>query len=477
MKSFRRWNTIKHSWIKDKEINMDRGEAFEVMKEKGIGYIALLFTDGLGKLYALWVSKSEVEAELERGIGASGFPIFTEHEDSDILLRPDMGTFRVMPWLYNGRNVGAVICDVYHGGRSEEFGEAPRTILKNAVGKLKRELGAGVELMVAPEHEFYIIKRSEDGELRLHDQGAYFAPPPFDKSPELRDELCNALDGMGIKVLKQHHEALRGKHEIDIAYDRALQMGDKLQFTKWVIKKLTSDHGLIASFMPKPFNVPGGAGWHTHASLWDEQKQQNLFYSREGEYGLSKIGAGFIAGVIKHARALAALSSPAVNSYKRLVPGHGAPIYICWAKGSRSTLIRLPLSSAQGTRFEFRASDGLCNHYLFFSGLIYAGLDGIAKGMTIPPPEEDIYALKEEERAKKGIRRLPRNLGEALEELKADEVVRSAIGSFLPKFLKFKGEEWNEYSYSVHEWERQRYLEEQFTRFGEYLESGIRVAL
>lgn len=456
---------------------MDRDQAFKTIKEKGIEYIGLMFTDALGKFYALWASSSEVEAEWEMGIGASGFPIFTEHENSDIRLKPDMSSFKVLPWMINGRKIGAVICDIYHGEDQEEFKVAPRSLLKGALKKLKKELGDHVGLYGAPEHEFYVLERNEDGELRFHDQGAYFAPPPVDRSLELRDEICHALNQTGIKVIKQHHEALRGKHEIDILYDKALEMADKVQFSKFIIRKITSDHGLIASFMPKPFNVPGGAGWHTHISLYDEKKEENLFYSDKGQYGFSDLGSQFIAGVLKHAKALAAISNPTVNSYKRLVQGHGAPVFIAWAKGSRSTLIRIPLSSPKGLRFEYRASDGMCNHYLFFSALIYAGLDGVSKGLTMPPPEEDIYGLTEQERFKKGIDRLPRSLGDALEELKKDAVIMNALEPLTPKYLKLRGEEWHEYSYRVHEWERQRYLEEPFTRFGEFRESGIKILI
>jgi len=310
----------------------------------------------------------------------------------------------------------------------------------------------------------------------LHDQGSYLATLPTDRAHELRDDICYAFEQMGINVEKHHHEGLRGKHEIDIKHDKAIQMADKVQFTKMVIRALARNRGLIATFMPKPFNVPGGAGWHTHMSLVSEKEGKNLFYSAEGTYGLSDLALSFIAGVLKHAKALTAISNSNINSYKRLVPGFQAPIYVSWAKNNRSTLIRIPPSTPKGTRFEYRASDGLCNYYLFFASLIYAGLDGISKGMLPPAPTNlDVYALSEKEKKDLNIEVLPKNFGEALEELKKDEVIREAIAPLTKRFLRVKGEEWDEYSTRVHEWERKKYLEELFTRYGEFREAGYKV--
>lgn len=448
----------------------------KIIKDQQIAYIALHFTDVFGKFYTLWIRSSELEVELNRCTSVSGYPYFTGHEKSDILLKPDLSTFRVFPWSNEGRTAGSVICDMYHPDKPEEFEEAPRSLLKHAVRKLKKEIGDDVNLFVAPEWEFFLIRRSEDGRLFFHDQGSYFASPPSDKADKLRENICCALEQMGIQVVKQHHESLKGKNEINIRFDRALNTADNVQLGKLLIRKFASDNDLIASFMPKPFNTPGGAGWHTHVSLMNEKKGDNLFYSAEGKYGLSDLGLYFIAGVLKHAKALTAISNSSVNSYKRLVPGYQAPIYVCWAKYNRSTLLRFPASPAKGTRFEYRASDGLCNYYLFFAALIHAGLDGIAEGKYPPPPiEENVYALTQEEKTKRGIESLPGSLKEALDELRKDEVIKKALEPLTQKFLQLKAEEWKDYSYRVHEWERQRYLEEQFTRYPEFRETGERV--
>jgi len=457
---------------------MDIDETSETIKNKGIEYVALQFTDVLGKFYALWIPSAEVDVGLTEGVSVSGYPYIADHEISDILLKPAVDTFRILPWSNNGRNVGSIICDIYPPDSKKELEESPRFLLKRAVGKLKKEIGEDVNIYVAPEWEFFLVERSEDGGLRLHDQGSYFSPPPIDKAHKLREDICYALDQMGIHVVKQHHESLRGKHEINIKFDKALNMADKVQLGKLVIRKFASDQGLIATFMPKPFNVPAGAGWHTHVSLMDERKGNNLFYDRDGKHGFSNLGLHFIAGVLKHAKALAAISNSTVNSYKRLVPGYQAPIYVCWARYNRSTLIRIPATPPNGTRFEYRASDGLSNYYLFFAALIYAGLDGIAEEESLPPPtEENVYLLKQEEKLKRRIESLPGSLKEALEELERDEIIKSALGSLAPKFLRLKHEEWQEYSHRVHEWERQKYLEEQFTRYAEFRETGDRVVL
>ncbi len=457
---------------------MDVNEALKMIKDNGIAFVALQFTDAQGKLYALWVRPEELETGLKYGIGASGYPYFTGHEESDLLLKPDMSSFRVLPWLTNGRAMGSVMCDIYQANKSEELEEVPRFLLKRAIRKLKKEVGENVNLFTAPECEFHLIKRGDNGELRLHDQGSYFSPPPTDMAHELREEVCHALDQMGIRVIKQHHEAIRGKHEIDLEYDNALDISDKVQLAKLVLRKLANDRCLIATFMPKPFNVPGGAGWHTHVSLMDEKREKNLFHSSEGKYGLSDLALHFIAGVLRHAKALTALSNLSVNSYKRLIPGYQAPIYISWARNNRSTLIRIPASPPRGTRFEYRATDGLCNYYLFYAALICAGLDGIVKSESPPPPfEGNVYALTEGERLKRGIESLPGSLGEALEELKKDEVINSALKPLTPRFLRLEGEEWNEYSTRVHEWERQKYLEGHFTRYAEFRETGEKVLI
>ncbi len=457
---------------------MDKEEALKIIREKNIEFVWFQCTDVIDKLYTLWIPSSEIEDGIERGAGASGTPYFTGHELSDIILKPDMSTFRVLPWTVNGRNMAAVMCDVCHPDNLEEFKDAPRTILKRAIRKMEAELGSDIVAYAAPECEYFLVTRTEDGDVRPHDNSSYLSSTPSDPTTalELREEICHTLNQMDIKVFKQHHEAVRGKHEIDIVHDKILSMADKTQWRRLVIRKLASDRGLIATFMPKPFSMPGGAGWHTHLSIVDEKKGKNLFYAGESKYGISDLGLHFIAGLLKHARALAAISNSTVNSYKRLVGSGQSGQYIAWGRYNRSTLIRIPELTPKATRLEYRATDGLCNYYLFFAAMLYAGLDGIAKGESPPPPfDGDVYALTEEERTKEGIGSLPTNLGEALEELKRDEVIMNALGPIATKYLKVKTvEEWIPFCQTTHRWERERYLEEHFTYHPEFRYDGTR---
>lgn len=435
----------------------------KLIEEHNIAYVALQYVDLFGKIYQLWIPSSALETASERGVSVSGWPYFGTLERSDVILRPDLSSFRLLPWRKGKSPAAGVMCDIYRPETNEEVRESPRYLLKKAVRKLKDVLGEEVCVHVAPELEFFLLMRDENGCLLFHDTGSYFSPPPADKGYELRENICLCLKTMGIEVEKSHHEVPRGKHEINIKHDEALNMADKVQFFKLLVRKLAADQGLIASFMPKPFDWEFGAGWHTHISLVDEKKKQNLLYSSGTKHGLSKLGTHFMAGILKHAKALAAVTNPTVNSYKRLRPGSQAPIYIAWSKYNRSALLRIPAATPQGTRFEYRASDGSCNVYLSFAALIYAGLDGVLNEDQLPPPvESNIYKLTEKERSRMGIGKLPSNLAEALVELENDEVIKEALDPLTPKYLAAKWREWNEYSYKVHEWEREIYLEESY---------------
>ena len=443
---------------------MDTKEVLKVIKERGVESVALQFVDALGKLYSLWVPPSELEAGLEDGVGMSGWPYFADVEKSDVIIKPDLGSFMVLPWSLEGRAVAGVMCDIFHPDTREEVDEGPRYLLKRAIRELKKAVGDHVNLYTAPEMEFFLLKTNERGEFEVQDDGSYFSSPPVDKGYELREAMCRGLNQMGIRVVKSHHEAPPGKHEINIEYDKALNMADKVQFVKLVVRKLASDQGLMATFMPKPFSHNWGAGHHTHISLLNEATGENLLYSDEGEHGLSDLGLYFISGILKHARALASVTNPTVNSYKRMLPESQAPMYISWSKFNRSVLLRIPASTPGATRVEYRPSDGSCNVYLSFSALAYAGLDGITKKEPPPPPyDENVYALTKEERIKKGIEELPKSLGEALAELEKDEVVKGALGALFRKFYKLKSDEWTEYSYNVYDWERKKYLDDRDT--------------
>jgi glutamine synthetase len=437
---------------------MDSQDTLKLIKDSGIKFVAFQFTDFFGKLYALWVSAAEVETGIHEGIGMSGWPHFTPVEKSDVLLRPDCNSFKVLPWSTEGGKVAAVMCDMYFPD-GEEVGEAPRTVLKRAVLKARQTLGEHIDIYAAPECEFFLLKRDEKGELVLHDTGSYFSAEPADRGFELRNEISNALNDMGMQVGKHHHEAPRTKHELVIQHDRALNIADKIQFVKLVIRKLAHTQGLIATFMPKPFEWEYGAGWHTHLSLVDRDKGNNIFYDPNGKYGFSDTGLYFMAGLLRHARALVSITNPTVNSYKRLVPGSQAPIYVAWSKFNRSALVRIPPAAPMGTRFEYRCSDGACNTYLSLASLICAA----RKELPPEPVDQNIYELTDGERQRLGIDTVPGSLHEALEALEQDEVVQNALGPLYPRYLKAKKDEWHEYSYCVHEWEREKYLDDSGT--------------
>ena len=442
---------------------VEREEVFRVIEANNITSVAAQFVDFLGKLYTLWVSPSELPTGLEDGFGISGWPYFTDVEKSDILLKPDLSSFRILPWTREGRGYAGVMCDVCHPDTHEEIEESPRALLKRALRRVKEVVGKDVNILAVPECEFFLLVRSDGGEWRLHDNASYFSPPPADKGYEIRDDIVNALNTMGIHVTKHHHEDPRGKHELNIEHDVALNSADKIQFVKWIIRKVASENGVTATFMPKPFDWEYGAGWHTHVSLVDEVTGANLFYSDKAESGLSECCLFFLAGVLNHARALTAITNPTVNSYKRMIPGSQAPVYVAWSKYNRSALLRVPASSPQGTRFEYRPSDGACNIYLSLAALVHAGLDGLEK-RELPPPEvsENIYQLTPEERTSRNIGTLPGSLHEALEALKRDATIMHALDPLTPKYIAWRSAEWREYSDKVYDWEREKYLEEEF---------------
>lgn len=441
---------------------MELNEIKKTISDHNVQSIALQFVDAIGKLYSLWIPSNQLESVIKDGAGMSGWPYFAPIERSDIILKPDFESFRVLPWSSKGKGYAAVFCDLYEPTGSEIIKEAPRSILKSAIKTLKEKLGEDVEACIAPECEYFLLKRTEQGELKFHDNGSYLSLPPVDKGFEVRDDVTHALIKMGINVEKNHHEVPRGKHEIIIEYDKALTMADKIQYVKQVIKMMAYERGIIASYMPKPFDWELGAGWHTHFSLTKNGK--NLFYDEDSKYGISDTGLFFIAGLLRHARALPLITNPTVNSYKRLVPGSQAPIYVAWSKFNRTAFLRIPASTPQATRFEYRASDGACNVYLSFAAMIHAGLDGIArKEMPPEPVDENIYVLTAEERQEKGIDQLPGNLGEAILEFERNETIRQAIKPLDDKYLSLKKAEWHEYSRKVFDWERERYLDENST--------------
>jgi len=326
---------------------------------------------------------------------------------------------------------------------------------------MKAEFGKGWDLYLAPELEFYLLARDDRGAFVPHDQASYFGMPPKDKGTEFRKKLSLVLDAMGFVCQKNHHEVPKGKHEINFLFGQALDIADSTVTYKYVVKRFAAEEGLTACFMPKPFFGTYGTGMHVHLNLKDTSTGENLFYGSGMEFDLSLTARQFMAGVLNHARGLAGLTNPSVNSYKRLVPGWEAPVYVCWGMWNRSALLRVPVSSPKARRVELRSPDASCNPYIAFAAILAAGLDGIRRGLDLPSPvNENVYAMSQTERTSKGIGTLPGNLKEALEALDQDEVLKSSLGEELVrKFLEIKWKEWSDFSTTVHPWELDKYVD------------------
>jgi glutamine synthetase len=355
----------------------------------------------------------------------------------------------------------SVICDLYRPDGSPFAGD-PRTVLRRVLARARER---GYVFNTGPELEFFLFKR--DGEFPTrpvpHDVGGYFDFSPRDEAQQVRSDIILALDELDIEVEASHHEVAAAQHEIDFLYADALTSADNAVTFKYTVKAIAATHDLYATFMPKPIFGVNGSGMHTHQSIFD-QNGLNLFFDPDDEYKLSKLAYSFIAGQLDHARALAAIVAPTVNSYKRLVPGYEAPAYICWAQINRSALIRIPRYSpgrASSTRAELRCPDPSCNPYLAFAVMLAAGLDGIDKGLSAPPPvNEDVYNFDEQDLRNRSIGVLPGTLGDALKALEDDPVIRDALGEHVYQaFARAKRAEWDDYRIRVHEWELNRYLE------------------
>ncbi len=437
-------------------------EVTELIQKENVKEIALQFTDISGILHSLWVPSEHFPKVAEEGLHMDGSSVdMVDISRSDLKLMPDSNTFTILPSHLFPQKVARVICDIYEPESNRPFELDPRFILKKVVSRVEKSLGASVKYCTSSEMEFFLFKRGEDGHIDFLDKGGYLATPPTDRGADLRLEILADFRDIGVLIEKHHHEVPPGKYELNLAYSQALTMADTIYLVKLLVKLRAAKNGLIASFMPKPFHGQYGAGLHTHISLIDDGKDRNLFYDPKGSHGLSKIALNFTAGILTHAKALAALTNPTVNSYKRLVPGWEAPVYISWAKYNRSTLVRVPPGKEKRTRLEYRPSDGSCNFYIAFAGILAAGLDGIKRKLEPPKPvEEDIYEMSEEERARKGIDVLPGNMGDALRELSKDKHIQDAMGqAFCKKFLELKAKEWRDFSVTVHDWERKKYLD------------------
>ena len=430
----------------------------KMAKEHDVKFIRLWFTDIQGILKSFAITVEELELALTEGMGFDGSSIhgFARIDESDMVARADPDTFQLLPWKpREHRAVARMFCDILRPG-GEAFEGDPRYILKR---NLQQAADLGYTFYVGPELEYFYFKDSSGTEPL--DQGGYFDMTPRDAAIEMRKETVLALEDMGIGVEYSHHEVAASQHEIDMRYTDALTMADNVMTYRLIVKEVALKYGVYATFMPKPVFGINGNGMHVHQSLF--KGDRNAFFDKDDEYHLSKLARSYVAGLLKHAPEITAVTNQWVNSYKRLVPGYEAPVYLSWARRNRSDLIRVPEyrpGREKATRIEFRSPDPACNPYLAFSVMLAAGLEGIEKGLEPPPPvEENVYEMTEAERQKRGIGTLPASLLEAILLAEKSELVRRALGEHVfEAFIKNKKIEWDNYRAQVTEYELKKYL-------------------
>ena len=439
-------------------------ELLEKVKQDDVKLIHLMFTDVLGNIKASTIPVERLPEALEKGIWFDGSSIegFKRIYESDMFLKPDTSTYAILPW---GPKEGAdarFICDVYTPD-GKPFEGDPRCILKKT---MKEAEDMGFIYNVGPELEFFLFKKNNGEKITTdaHDAAGYFDFAPRDLAWDVRRDIVFSLQSLGIEVEMSHHEVAIGQHEIDFKYNNALRTADNAITLKLAVKSIAHKYGLHASFMPKPIFGENGSGMHTHQSLFDIKANQNAFFDAKDKYKLSKIAKSFIAGQLEHVKAMCPIMAPTVNSYKRLVPGYEAPVYICWAQINRSALIRIPRYSEgreQSTRAELRCPDPSCNPYLAFAVMLKTGLDGIKKKKEPPMPvEENVYHFDDDHLKKLNISTLPYSLWDALKELEKDDIVKEALGKmFYERYIQIKKAEWDSYRIQVTDWELKRYLE------------------
>jgi len=448
--------------------NRSREEAKEYVlkmaKEHDVKFIRLWFTDILGILKSFAITVEELEGALEEGMGFDGSSIqgFARIDESDMVALPDPDTFQLLPWRpREHRAVARMFCDILRPG-GEPFEGDPRYVLKK---NLKRAADLGYTYYVGPELEYFYFKKDEDNPnsytTEVLDQGGYFDLTPRDAAVDMRKDTVLTLEEMGIGVEYSHHEVAPSQHEIDMRYTDALTMADNVMTYRLVVKEVALKHGAYATFMPKPIFGINGSGMHVHQSLF--KGDNNAFFDAKDPYNLSQEAKCYIAGLLKRAPEITAVCNQWVNSYKRLVPGYEAPVYLSWARRNRSDLIRVPEyrpGREKATRIEFRSPDPACNPYLTFSVMLAAGLEGIEKGYEPPEPvEENVYEMTKEERAKREIGTLPASLLEAILLTEKSEIVQKALGDHVfEAFIQNKKIEWNEYRSQVTEYELKKYL-------------------
>ncbi len=432
-------------------------DVIKAVKEYNVSFIQFWFVDVLGTLKSFQVTPSELDTAFEEGMGFDGSSIegFSRIHESDMVAIPDPCTFQMVSWRPSDKPVARMFCDIKNPDLTPYEGDS-RYVLKRV---LKRAAEKGYDFFVGPELEFFLFEDSS-APVGL-DVGGYFDAPPLDRANDIRRDIIFALNKMGIQVEYSHHEVAPSQHEIDLRYQEALKMADQAITYRVIVKEIARKHGCYATFMPKPLFGENGSGMHVHQSLFKNGK--NAFFDAKGEFSLSAEGKSYIAGLLTHAKELTAVCNQWVNSYKRLVPGYEAPVYVAWAKRNRSSLVRVPMykpGKEEATRVELRSPDPACNLYLAFASMLAAGLEGMEAGYTLPAPvEEDIFEMNARERAKHGIDSLPGSLHEAINELSKSSVIREALGDHIfNKFVENKIIEWDKYRIQITEYEIKKYL-------------------
>ena len=444
--------TIKNSMTKTR----DKKDVMELVRKHDVKFIRLWFTDIHGQLKSFAVPVDELEFAYNEGMGFDGSSIkgFARIDESDMIARPDPTTFVILPWRPAERAVARMFCDIFEPDGSPYKGD-PRYVLKVNLEKAKQK---GFTLYVGPELEYFYFK--SDKATETLDEGGYF-DYPLDAAEDLRRDTILALETMGIQVEYSHHEVAHSQHEIDLRYADALTMADIVMTHRIIVKEIAKQYNVYATFMPKPIYGQNGSGMHTHQSLF--KGNQNAFFDPKDPYFLSDTAKKYIAGLLTHVKEITLILNQWVNSYKRLVPGYEAPVYICWARRNRSTLVRVPLykpGKEKATRLELRSPDPSCNPYLAFACMLNAGLKGVEKGYKLPDPMEmDVYHLSEEERAKYNIDTLPGSLNRAIEYAESSELLRETLGDHIfEQFIMSKKVEWDDYRIRIHPFEIERYL-------------------
>lgn len=436
-----------------------KSELIARAREAGVKFIRLQFTDIMGVLKNVAIPIDQLEKALDGELMFDGSSIkgFTRIEESDMYLRPDPNTFQIFPWRPMEGAVARLICDVYNPDNTP-FEGCPRNALKKV---LAEAAVMGYTMKVGPELEFFLFHVGQDGRptLKTHDKAGYFDLTPVDLGEDARRSIILTLEEMGYEIEASHHEVAPGQHEIDFKYSDALDVADKIVTFRFVVRTIAQRHGLYATFMPKPVAGINGSGMHMNQSLF--KGTENAFYDESAPRQLSSEALSYIAGLLKHARALAAVTNPTVNSYKRLVPGYEAPVYIAWSERNRSPLIRIPAKRGLSTRVELRNPDPSCNPYLAIAATLKAGLDGIKNGLQPPEPCDcNIYQMSAGDRMENNILSLPPDLMAALSELAGDPVIVDALGPHIYQiYMDLKTKEWDSYRTQVHQWEIDTYLE------------------